>query len=158
VRVQSDWSEHTPGWKFNEWELKGVPVRLEIGPRDVAAGQAVVVRRDTRRKEFVPLAELPARLEALLAEMQQNLFARALAFRQANTHTVDSFAEFKAIMEGQRGFIRAHWCGQTSCELAIKEQTGATLRCIPLNQTPEEGQCILCGEKSHERVLFARAY
>ena len=158
VRVQSDWSEHTPGWKFNEWELKGVPVRLEIGPRDVAAGQAVVVRRDTRRKEFVPLAELPARLEALLAEMQQNLFARALDFREANTHTVDSFEEFKAIMEGQRGFIRAHWCGQTSCELAIKEQTGATLRCIPLHQTPEEGQCILCGEKSSARVLFARAY
>jgi prolyl-tRNA synthetase len=124
----------------------------------VAAGQVVVVRRDTRRKEFVPLAELPNRLEALLAEIQQNLFARALAFREANTHTVDSFEEFKAIMEGQRGFLRAHWCGQTSCELAIKEQTGATLRCIPLHQTPEEGQCILCGEKSSERVLFARAY
>jgi prolyl-tRNA synthetase len=158
VRVQSDWSEHTPGWKFNEWELKGVPVRLEVGPRDVAAGQAVVVRRDTRRKEFVPLAALPARLEALLAEIQQNLFARALAFREANTHSVDSFEEFKAVMEGQRGFIRAHWCGQTNCELAIKEQTGATLRCIPLHQTQEEGQCILCGEKSSERVLFARAY
>ncbi len=158
VRVRSDWSEHTPGWKFNEWELKGVPLRLEVGPRDVQKEQVVAVRRDNRAKEMVPWVKAPDRVPELLAEVQSSLFSRALAFREANTRNADILADFEEIIADQRGFVNAHWCGQTACELAIKERTGATIRCIPMDQAREEGECIYCRLPSHGRVVFARSY
>jgi prolyl-tRNA synthetase len=158
VRVRSDWSEHTPGWKFNEWELKGVPLRLEVGPRDVQKEQVVAVRRDNRAKEMVPWVKVPGRVPELLAEVQSSLFRRALVFREANTRNADILADFEEIIADQRGFVNAHWCGQTACELAIKERTGATIRCIPLDQAREEGECIYCRLPSHGRVVFAKSY
>ncbi len=158
VRVRADWSEHTPGWKFNEWELKGVPLRLEVGPRDVQKEQVVAVRRDNRAKEMVPWVKAPGRVPELLAEVQFSLFSRALAFREANTRNADILADFEEIIADQRGFVNAHWCGQTACELAIKERTGATIRCIPLDQVREEGECIYCRLPSHGRVTFAKSY
>lgn len=157
-RVEADWTENRPGWKFNEWELRGVPVRIEVGPRDVAQGQVRVVRRDNRAKEDVPVDRLETRLRELLESIQQNLFERALAFRDANTHVVDDYETFKALVAGRGGFLKAHWCGDPACEARIKEETGATIRCIPLDAPQEEGQCLICGGRSEQRALFARAY
>ncbi len=164
VRLEADWSDQRPGWKFNEWELRGVPIRLEIGPRDARAGSATVVRQDTRCepggpiKESVPLDGLARRLPELLQEIQAAMFQRALAFREARTRSVDTLEEFAASLAAERGFLRAHWCGDRACELRIKEQTGATLRCMPLDAPPEAGQCIVCSRPSNARVVFARAY
>jgi prolyl-tRNA synthetase len=158
VRVEVDWSDKTPGWKFNEWELRGVPLRIEVGPRDVQQGQAVLVRRDTREKRPTAFAEVPDRARALLVALQGDLFARALAFRESRTSYVDSYAEFRRIMEERRGFIFAHWCGSAACEAQIKAETGATIRCIPLDAAPEAGACLLCGGASRQRAVFARAY
>lgn len=157
-RVEADWTENRPGWKFNEWELRGVPVRIEVGPRDVAQGQVRVVRRDNRAKEDVPVDRLETRLRELLESIQQSLFERALAFRDANTHVVDDYETFKALVTGRGGFLKAHWCGDPACEARIKEETGATIRCIPLDAPREEGQCLICGGRSEQRALFARAY
>jgi prolyl-tRNA synthetase len=164
VRLEADWSDQRPGWKFNEWEMRGVPIRLEVGPRDARAEAATVVRQDLRAeekgspKESVPLAALAERLPALLAEIQTAMFDRALAFQQQRTRSVDSRAEFAAALATERGFLRAHWCGDSACERALKEETGATLRCLPLDAPAEEGACVVCGLPSHARALFARAY
>jgi prolyl-tRNA synthetase len=164
VRLEVDWSDQRPGWKFNECEMRGVPIRLEVGPRDARAEAATVVRQDQRSegkgapKESVPLGALAERLPALLAEIQTAMFDRALAFQQARTRTVDSRAEFAAALAAERGYLRAHWCGDGACERALKEETGATLRCIPLDAPAEEGACVVCGRPSHARGLFARAY
>jgi prolyl-tRNA synthetase len=164
VRWQTDWSEQRPGWKFNEWELRGAPLRLEVGPRDVREERATVVRQDTRLdeggplKEAVPVAALPERLPALLEEVQRAMFERALAIRAARTRRVESKAEFAETLAAQRGFLLAHWCGQTACERQLKEETGATLRCIPLDAPEEPGACIVCGAPSQRRGVFARAY
>jgi prolyl-tRNA synthetase len=164
VRLEVDWSDQRPGWKFNEWEMRGVPIRLEVGPRDARGEAATVVRQDLRTeasgpsKESVGIDALPERLAALLAEIQQGMFDRALAFRESRTRTVDSREEFAAALAAERGFLRAHWCGDVACERAIKEETGATLRCVPLDAPPEEGTCIVCGRPSHARGVFARAY
>lgn len=157
-RVETDWTENRPGWKFNEWELRGVPLRIEVGPRDVAQGQVRVVRRDDRAKEDVPLETLEARLGELLDAIQQSLFARALAFREANTHVVDDYETFKGLVSGRGGFLKAHWCGDPGCEARVKEETGATIRCIPLDAPREDGSCLICGRRSEQRALFARAY
>jgi len=148
----------SPGWKFNEWEMRGVPVRIEIGPKDVESNQVVVVRRDTGAKEAVPQAQLAERLPVLLRDVQEGLFARAKKFRDENTHTLDDYGQFKALFESQGGFVWAHWCGQRSCEDAIGEETKATVRNIPLDSRAEQGKCIQCGSASDRRVLFARAY
>ncbi len=164
VRLEVDWSEQRPGWKFNEWEMRGVPVRLEIGPRDVREGRATVVRQDTRTdpggplKEQVPLGELATRLPVLLAEVQQAMFDRAAAFRAARTRRVDTFAEFAAALAQERGFLLAHWCGDGACERKLKDETGATMRCLPLDAPEEAGQCVVCGRPSRARAVFARAY
>ncbi|HEY8477323.1 MAG TPA: proline--tRNA ligase [Chloroflexota bacterium] len=158
VRLEVDWSEHTPGWKFNEWELRGAPLRLEIGPRDVQQRQVVAVRRDTRAKEVVSLERLPGRVGELLEAVQSSLFQRALDFRSARTWRVDSFDAFKEQLARERGFLLAHWCGRSSCEEQIKEETGATIRCTPLDAEREEGRCVWCGERSERRVIFARSY
>jgi prolyl-tRNA synthetase len=158
-RAEADWSDKRPGWKYNEWELKGVPVRVEIGPRDLANGQVTLVRRDDRAREQVTLESAVRRLAALLAEVQQALFHRALAFREANTYTVDDYAAFKEIMESRRGFISAYWCGSPACEQRIKEETRATIRVIPEDASADgPGACVLDGAAAQQRVLFAQAY
>lgn len=158
VRYEFDDREtYTPGWKFNEWEQKGVPLRLEIGPRDVERKQVVLVRRDTGEKDTTPLEGLKERIEVSLEEVQKNLYRRALALREENSHRVDDYEEFKEILEGPGGFLWAHWCGSAECEAQIKEETKATIRAIPF-QEKEGGKCIRCGEASIERVVFAKAY
>lgn len=163
-RVQLDArDQYTPGWKFNEYELKGVPLRLEIGPKDLQKEQCVLVRRDTREKIFCPLTELANRVPAVLEQIQKDLLARALAFRNANTRTVADYADFQRTMEEKRGFIFAPWCGNGACELAIKEETKATIRCLPLDDAnrvmeAEGGSCIRCGGPAKYNVYFARAY
>jgi prolyl-tRNA synthetase len=158
VRVKyDDRDTYKPGWKFNEYELKGVPVRLAIGPRDLANGVVELARRDTLTKESVALEGLAASMPARLAEIQQALFDRALAHREANMHVVNTWAEFEAALD-QGGFVSAHWDGTPETEERIKELTKATIRCIPLNNPQEAGSCVLTGAPSTQRVLFARAY
>lgn len=157
-RVEVDWSDRTPGWKFNEWELRGVPVRLEIGPRDVRARQAVLVRRDTREKSAAPMPDLAAAVDETLERVHASIFQRALAFRESRTTRVDTLGEFKRMLVEKPGFLLAHWCGKRSCEEAVKAETGATIRCIPFQEPEEEGTCIWDGQTSNKRVLFARAY
>ncbi len=155
-----DRDEHTPGWKYNEWELRGVPLRLEIGPRDVDKNQVVLVRRDNRAKEMVPMAALAERVPALLDELQRAFYERARAFRAANTHEVASYDEFKDILENRRGFVIAGWDGDPETEAKIKEETKATIRLIPLDGgTAAEGlRCIYSGRPARYRVVFAKAY
>jgi len=158
VRYEFDDREtYTPGWKFNEWEQKGVPLRMEIGPREVEKKQVVLVRRDTGEKSIMPLEGLKERIEASLEEVQKNLYSRALAFQEENSYQVDDYEEFKRILEGPGGFLWAHWCGSAECEAKIKEETKATIRAIPF-QEEEGGKCIRCGETSIQRVVFAKAY
>ncbi len=160
VRLKVDLSENTPGWKYNEWELRGVPVRMEIGPRDVRNESVMLVRRDNRAKEPVPLAALETRLPELLDAVQQALFQRALDFRNKNTHYTDSYDEFKQIIAEKRGFVRVKWAEDSAAELAIKEETKATLRVIPFDQ-PEggvSGKCFYTGKPATCEAIFARSY
>ncbi len=152
-----DREEYTPGWKFNEWEQRGAPLRMEIGPQDVKKGQVILARRDTGEKSPVVQEGLRERVESMLEEIQRNLFQRALDFREKNSYRVDDYGEFKAILEEKGGFLWAHWCGSADCEAKIQEETKATLRAIPFDEV-EEGCCVYCGLKSQRRVLFARAY
>ncbi len=160
VRVHVDLSENTPGWKFNEWELRGVPVRMEIGPRDVLNNSVMLVRRDNRAKEAAPVDGLGVRLPELLDEVQKGLFQRAVEFRAKNTHYTESYDEFKEIIAERRGFVRVQWAEDSVAEQAIKEETKATLRVIPLDQ-PEggvKGKCIYTGKPATCEAIFARAY
>ncbi|MGC8930072.1 MAG: proline--tRNA ligase [Dictyoglomus sp.] len=157
VKVDRD-EEHTPGWKFNEWELKGVPVRLEIGPKEVEKQEIYVARRDLRTKISIRRENMIQDLENLLKDIQKTLFERALKFREENTYEINNFEEFKKIMDTKRGFVKASWCGDGECELKIKELTGATIRNIPLDWKEEEGKCILCGRETKIKALFAKAY
>src|SRR5260370_39001871 len=134
VRVKVDTSENTPGWKFNEWEVRGVRVRMEIGPRDVQNNSVMLVRRDNRVKESVPVEALESRLPALLEEVQKALFERAKEFRDRNTHYTDSYEEFKRIIAEERGYVRGKWAEDSAAEVAIKEEPRATLRDIPFDQ------------------------
>jgi prolyl-tRNA synthetase len=161
VRLEVDAREgFSPGWRFNEWELRGVPLRLEIGPKDLPKNQVVLARRDTKEKQFVPQAQLAQVVAARLDEIQSNLFARAERFRDENTFELGSYDEFKKFMEGEgsRGFVRAYWCGARQCEAQIKDETKATTRCIPLDQDERPGQCIRCGQTAREKAIFAKAY
>ncbi|MGZ3646329.1 MAG: proline--tRNA ligase anticodon binding domain-containing protein, partial [Ktedonobacteraceae bacterium] len=160
VRLQVDLSENTPGWKFNEWELLGVPVRMEIGPRDVQNNSAMLVRRDNRAKESVAIGALEARLPVLLEEVQQALIQRAKTFQEQNTHYTESYEEFKQIISDKRGFVRVKWAEDSAAELAINEETKATLRVIPFDQ-PEggvQGKCFYTGKPATCEAIFARAY
>ncbi len=159
IRVKYDNSDNTrPGWKFAEYELKGVPVRVAMGMRDMENNVAEVARRDTKEKKTVSLDGLANYLKALLDEIQQNIFDRALAFRNDNIRTADNWDEFVKILDEKGGFVSAHWDGTSETEDKIKEQTKATIRCIPLDNKQEDGKCIFTGKPSKERVLFARAY
>jgi prolyl-tRNA synthetase len=158
ISVQIDADEtKSPGWKFAEWEVQGVPVRIELGPKDLAKGQAVVARRDTGEKVPVPFTDIPAKALDLLADIQEGLLTRARKRRDDNIHDVNNFEDFKAALD-KGGFVRAHWDGTTATEKAIKEETKATIRCIPLNNPQEDGKCVKTGNPSKQRVLFARAY
>jgi prolyl-tRNA synthetase len=159
VRVRlDDRDQHTPGWKYNEWELRGVPVRVEVGPRDVAKESVVFVRRDDRAKSFVPFAEIGATMTALLDELQRALLERAQAFRTDSTRQADDLPAMAGILREHRGFVAAHWCGDAACEAAIKAETSATIRNLPLEAPEEAGACVRDGRPSRQRVLFARSY
>ena len=147
-----------PGWKFAEYELKGVPVRLAVGPRDLENETVEVARRDTLEKSVVPIGGIVQYIENLLGEIQQNIYNKAIDFRTRNTFRVDTWDEFKEIAAGKGGFILAHWDGTSETEDKIKNETKATIRCIPLNNEPEPGSCIYSGNPSSQRVLFAVAY
>ena len=147
-----------PGYKFNDYELKGVPLRIAIGPKDLEKQQVELARRDTLEKSFVPQDQLNDLIPSLLEEIQVSLFKRALQFRNEHITPVESFEEFKTVLETKGGFISAHWDGTTETEEAIKQATKATIRCIPYTAKDEEGNCIMTGKKSIRRVLFAKAY
>jgi prolyl-tRNA synthetase len=168
LRVSLDEREgFSPGWKFNDWEMRGVPVRVELGPKDVAKQAAILARRDKPGKEAkvsAPLADLAGTIEKLLFDIQQSLFDKALAFRRAHTQETKNYDELKKAVES--GFVFAFWCGDSQCEEKIKEETRATMRCIPLDQAAVMGQagasgpgtCVYCGKPAKERAIFARAY
>jgi prolyl-tRNA synthetase len=159
IRVKYDDNDNSrPGWKFAEYEMKGVPIRLAIGPRDLENGVAEVARRDTREKSSLPLEGLAGRIQELLEEIQQNLYNKALDFRTGHITLVDDFETFQKVLDEKGGFVSAHWDGTAETEERIKELTKATIRCIPLNNPKEEGKDMLTGKPSQERVLFARAY
>lgn len=158
VRVRVDArDQHKPGWKFAEWEQKGVPLRVEIGPKDVAKAQVMLARRDTREKQPIPIEGAAALIAARLEEIQAALFDRAKKFRDEHTYPADDYDELKAIVE-KGGFALAHWDGTRETEALIKEETKATIRCIPLAGETEPGRCIRSGAPSEQRVYFARAY
>jgi len=160
LRVKLDAREEaTPGWKFSEYEMRGVPLRIEIGPRDVKNGQAVCVRRDLKTKQTVPLAELAARVPVLLDEIQSVLFEEAKAFLAANTRPAGTYEEFKSVLETKRGFVVSPWCGGSDCEEKIKNETMATIRVIlPENEGLSGGVCVACGKPARAVAHFARAY
>ena len=152
-----DRDTYKPGWKFSEYEFKGVPIRLAMGPRDLENGTIEIARRDTLEKEIVPIEGIENLIEKLLQEIQEGLFNKALDFRTQNTFKVDEWDEFKEKIEAG-GFVMAHWDGTSETELKIKEETKATIRTIPLNNPQEDGKCIFTGNPSKERVVFAKAY
>ncbi|HXQ96709.1 MAG TPA: proline--tRNA ligase [Candidatus Acidoferrales bacterium] len=158
VRLEVDWRDESPGFKYNHWELRGVPFRIEVGPRDVAARQGMLVRRVDRSREAVPLDLLANELPLRLQGYQQELFQRALEYRDANTHHVDDYEAFKRVNEEQGGFLWAHWCGSAECEARVGRETGATIRNIPFDAPTENGRCLVDGRPSDRRVVFARAY
>lgn len=158
IRVRfDDRDTHKPGWKFNQYELQGVPLRIALGKRDLENGTVELARRDTLEKSSIPLEEVAGTVNDLLEQIQQSLFEKALRFQKANTHRVDSWEEFVERIE-QGGFLSAHWDGTAETEERIKKETKATIRCIPLNAEEENGKCVYSGNPSKRRVLFARAY
>lgn len=158
ARVGIDASDKSPGWKFNEYEMKGIPIRIEIGPKDMENDQAVIVRRDTGDKEFVTLNELAVRVTVLLEEIQTNLFDKALEHRLERTTVATTLEEIKQTLDQKPGFIKAMWCGDQACEEKIKEETYATSRCIPFEQEKVSDTCVCCGKEAKELVYWAKAY
>jgi prolyl-tRNA synthetase len=149
---------YRPGWKFNEWEQQGVPIRVELGPKDLSNQQVVAVRRDTGEKQTIPMGELTNFVKQTLPKIQQNLFDRAVEYRKKYSFICDDYAQFKKEIEEPGGFFYIHWCGQRACEDRLQEETKATIRCIPLDRQMENGKCLLCGGESKERVIAAKAY
>ncbi len=153
-----DRDTYKPGWKFAEYEFKGVPIRLAIGPRDMENGTIEVARRDTLEKETLQMADIDHKVEHLLEQIQENLYRKAFDFREDSTHRADTWEEFTDLIENKGGFVYAHWDGTSETELAIKDKTKATIRLIPIDGEKEEGKCILSGKPSQQRVVFAKAY
>ncbi|OFX20522.1 MAG: proline--tRNA ligase [Bacteroidetes bacterium GWA2_31_9b] len=153
-----DRDTYKPGWKFAEYELKGIPVRIAIGPRDIENNTIEIARRDTLQKEVHSIDNIDEYIEKLLSDIQTNIYQKALNFRNENTFSVETYEEFKQILDSKGGFIKAHWDGTPETEIKIKEETKATIRCIPLNNIKEEGKCMITGKPSKQRVIFARAY
>jgi len=157
IRYFIDWSDSSPGFKFNEWELKGVPVRMEIGPRDVESNKLVIARRDNSEKLSISRDEIRDSLKTILDEIQNNLFNQAKVFRNENTHNVENYNDFKEIIK-QGGFVKCGWDGSQKTELKIKEETKATIRCIPFDEKPEGLTCVYSGELAKHEVIYAKAY
>ena len=153
-----DRDQYKPGWKFTEWELLGIPVRIELGPKDYNENSVVVFRRDTKTKEKVSFDNVHKYVTDTLNNMQKDIFNRAKKFREENSSQIDDYTEFKNIIEKDGGYVWSHWCGNGDCEQKIQEDTKATLRCIPLEGDDKQGKCIICGDKSDNRVIFAKAY
>ncbi|MBL4952851.1 proline--tRNA ligase [Neobacillus sp. OS1-32] len=158
ARVGIDASDKKPGWKFNEYEMKGIPVRLEVGPKDIENNQVVLVRRDTLEKVVVPIDQLETKLAELLEDIQSNLYNKALKHREERTSVATTLAELNEILETKPGFIKAMWCGDLACEEKIKEETGATSRCIPFEQEHLSDKCVCCGKEAKQMVYWAKAY
>ncbi len=159
IKVElDDRANYSPGWKFNEWEMKGVPVRLEIGPRDIENGQVTVFRRDTLEKTQVPMENLAQTVTELLENIQKSLLEKALKMREEKTSVALDMDEFKTALSENPGFVKAMWCGDEECELKIKEETGATIRCMPFEQENLSDKCICCGKKAEKMVYLAKAY
>ncbi len=156
--VLDDRGEYTPGWKFNQWELKGIPIRIEIGPRDLKQQQVVLVRRDTKQKSFVKETDVETAVEDLLEEIQHNLYAKARIAMEQQTTSVETYDEFKKVICDKGGFAKAAWCGNADCEAKIKEETSATIRVIPFEREEPTTGCIHCGQKAKDVVYFARSY
>ena len=157
-RVKVDDTDKSPGWKFSEQEMRGIPVRIEIGPKDIEANQAVVVRRDTREKIVVCLDELEAKVGEILDTMQSEMLERARAHRDAHTSVATTYDEFKDAVANKPGFIKAMWCGDEACELKIKEDTTATSRCMPFEQEVLSDKCVCCGKPAKTMVYWGKAY
>ncbi len=159
IRIKYDTrTEANPGWKFNEWELAGVPLRLEIGPREIHASEVMAVKRTNRAKENIKIENLATRLPALLEEIQNEIFQLAFTRREENSSTIDDWDEFKKSVNEKGGFLYSGWCGDRACEDSIQEETKATIRCIPLDAKSEQGKCIYCGKDSQMRVCYGKAY
>ncbi len=156
--VKVDDSDKSPGWKFSEQEIQGIPTRIEIGPKDIEKGQAVIVRRDTREKIVTALEDLEETLARVHEQMQKDMYDRAKAHLENNTHIAHNWEEFNQILDEKQGFIRAMWCGETECEEAIKEENGATTRCIPFVQARHADTCVHCGKPAKYEVYFGKAY
>ena len=153
-----DRDTYKPGWKFAEYEFKGVPIRLALGPRDLENNTIEVARRDTLEKEILQQADIESKVEHLLEQIQKKLYHKALSFRENNTHVVDSWDEFKDVIENKGGFVLAHWDGTSETEEKIKDETKATIRTIPFSENESVGKCIFTGKASKQRVVFAKAY
>lgn len=159
IRVElDDRTQYTPGWKFNDWEMKGVPVRIEIGPRDLEKGEVTIARRDTGKRLHVKRDILAAELHRVMSEIQGNLFERAKKLLESHTSTARDYGEFVEILKEKGGFVKAYWCGGGECEEAIKMETGATIRAIPFEAEDPVGSCIYCGGEAEKMVYFAKAY
>lgn len=158
ARVKIDISDNSPGWKFAEYEMKGVPVRLELGPRDIEANQCVLVRRDNGEKTICSLDELETKIPELLGEITQNLFNKAQENRKNRTYTETELDSFIKTASEKSGYIRAHWCGDEACELKLKELADVTSRCLPFGEQGIEGTCICCGKKTDKLVYWGKAY
>lgn len=156
--IFDDRDQYKPGYKYSDWELQGIPLRLEIGPKDVEKGQVVMVRRDTLHKNFVGRDGILQRVDDELIQMQREMLERARQFRDANKIAIDDYEEFKKILDQEGGFLMSHWCGDENCEIKVKNDTKATIRVIPFDQKTEKGSCICCGKVSKGRVIFAKAY
>ena len=158
IRAKIDLSDNTPGWKFAEYEMKGIPLRLEVGPRDIAEGQCVLVRRDTREKTVVKFEDLEKTIPALLEDIQKSLYEKALANREAHTYTAKSLDEMKSILAEHTGFIKSMWCGDLACEEKVKEETGMPSRCMPFEQEHIADTCPVCGKPANKMVVWGIAY
>ncbi|HLH29845.1 MAG TPA: proline--tRNA ligase [Terriglobia bacterium] len=153
-----DRDQYSPGWKFNEWEKRGVPLRIEVGPKDLEKNQVMLARRDNREKTPASQDGLADTVRQMLDTIQKSMFERAKEFREARSHRVDDYSKFNQILDGEGGFLWCHWCGSEECEEKVKDETKATIRNIPRDSPAEQGKCIKCGSASERRVIFARSY
>jgi prolyl-tRNA synthetase len=158
VRVGIDASDKKPGWKFNEYEMKGIPLRLEVGPKDIENGQVILARRDTGEKIIVSIDEIDEKLIEILDDIQKNLYRKASQHREERTSIAINIDQLKNILETKPGFVKAMWCGNRECEDTVKEETGATSRCLPFEQEAVSDKCVCCGDKAHQMVYWAKAY
>ena len=157
-RVKVDDSDKSPGWKFSEQEMRGIPLRIEVGPKDIEAGKCVISRRDTREKTEVPFEELTGKVQELLEKMQREMLERARAHRESHTCVAKDYEEFKQIFQEKTGFVKAMWCGCQDCEDKIKEELSVTSRCMPFEQEQLSDVCVCCGKPAKKMVYWGKAY